>query len=343
MSPTINDLYADVAGSGYVTTSVPGDADVLGIVPETGQPFSGGGSKYGIQSTDGQAIFHVLVIGFCNQLLWYWRMLTCFLFTSMLQQYSGFAFGQVIVWCGQPSLAWQTCHPIIGLNTVKAWRLGGGFKYFLFSPRSLGKLSNLIHSYFSNWVESMLKHVETTNWKRILIFAFCFCWFTPSFSQFQLSCSFCIPFQGMTASIIAGNLMSMALSVSVLGSWWCFTFFSLPEIHRYPPENLRIVHPPKNRTNHFWQGKDLLSNQQLSRVINLGSKFQPSIFQCVVSDIKQTFWYNSHSSTCFMLLFSSPTFVPPHFFNIALLIHIPIISPVHLTHCAYLVYHQFFP
>ena len=63
MSPTINDLYADVAGSGYVTTSVPGDADVLGIVPETGQPFSGGGSKYGIQSTDGQAIFHVLVIG----------------------------------------------------------------------------------------------------------------------------------------------------------------------------------------------------------------------------------------------------------------------------------------
>lgn len=120
MSPTINDLYADVAGSGYVTTSVPGDADVLGIVPETGQPFSGGGSKYGIQSTDGQAIFHVLVIGFCNQLLWYWRMLTCFLFTSMLQQYSGFAFGQVIVWCGQPSLAWQTCHPIIGLNTVKA-------------------------------------------------------------------------------------------------------------------------------------------------------------------------------------------------------------------------------
>ena len=142
MSPTINDLYADVAGSGYVTTSVPGDADVLGIVPETGQPFSGGWSKYGIQSTDGQAIFHVLVIGFCNQLPWFWRMLTCFLFTSMLQQYSGFAFGQVIVWCGQPSLAWQTCHPIIGLNTVKAWRLGGGFHFF-FTP-SLGKLFNLL-------------------------------------------------------------------------------------------------------------------------------------------------------------------------------------------------------
>ena len=48
----------------------------------------------------------------------------------------------------------------------------------------------------------------------------------------------------MTASIIAGNLMSMALSVSTLEVDGV-TFFSLPEIHRYPPENSRIVHPQK--------------------------------------------------------------------------------------------------